>query len=178
MPLDVIFAFQRLVVRQVEGRRQAEMSARRLLSAIRRVGRNRALFIGTTVGVSAVGIYFADVRNEQRFKAEMVRFFSLLFSLASILVVRLQQRYFRVAHADESARTELNKRSSRALPTRRELLNGLMTESFDVLVIGGGATGRKLDCFAAIRRFLGAGVALDATTRGLKTALVELDDFS
>lgn len=25
---------------------------------------------------------------------------------------------------------------------------------------------------------LGAGVALDATTRGLKTALVELDDFS
>lgn len=32
------------------------------------------------------------------------------------------------------------------------------------MVIGGGATG--------------AGVALDATTRGLKTALVELDDFS
>uniref|UniRef100_A0A0K0D2V3 Glycerol-3-phosphate dehydrogenase n=1 Tax=Angiostrongylus cantonensis TaxID=6313 RepID=A0A0K0D2V3_ANGCA len=35
---------------------------------------------------------------------------------------------------------------------------------FDVLVIGGGATG--------------AGVALDSQTRGLKTALVELDDFS
>lgn len=37
-------------------------------------------------------------------------------------------------------------------------------EEFDVLIIGGGATG--------------AGVALDAQTRGLKTALVELDDFS
>ena len=35
---------------------------------------------------------------------------------------------------------------------------------YDVLVIGGGATG--------------AGVALDAATRGLKVALVERDDFS
>lgn len=37
-------------------------------------------------------------------------------------------------------------------------------EEFDVLIIGGGATG--------------AGCALDATTRGLKTALVEADDFA
>ena len=38
------------------------------------------------------------------------------------------------------------------------------TEEFDVLVIGGGATG--------------AGCAVDASSRGLKTALVELDDFA
>jgi len=37
-------------------------------------------------------------------------------------------------------------------------------EEFDVLIIGGGATG--------------AGVAVDAVTRGLKVALVERDDFS
>jgi glycerol-3-phosphate dehydrogenase len=37
-------------------------------------------------------------------------------------------------------------------------------EPYDLLVIGGGATG--------------AGVALDAATRGLKVALVERDDFS
>ena len=37
-------------------------------------------------------------------------------------------------------------------------------ETFDVLVIGGGITG--------------AGVALDAATRGLRTALVERDDFA
>ena len=37
-------------------------------------------------------------------------------------------------------------------------------ESYDMLVIGGGATG--------------AGVALDAATRGLKVALVERDDFA
>ena len=40
----------------------------------------------------------------------------------------------------------------------------MAAESFDVLVIGGGITG--------------AGVALDAASRGLKTALVEQDDFA
>nr|MBA3654880.1 glycerol-3-phosphate dehydrogenase/oxidase [Actinomycetota bacterium] len=40
----------------------------------------------------------------------------------------------------------------------------LGAESFDVLVIGGGITG--------------AGVALDAAARGLRTALVERDDFA
>jgi glycerol-3-phosphate dehydrogenase len=40
----------------------------------------------------------------------------------------------------------------------------LASETFDVLVIGGGITG--------------AGVALDAASRGLKTALVEKDDFA
>uniref|UniRef100_A0A0B7B8B2 glycerol-3-phosphate dehydrogenase n=3 Tax=Arion vulgaris TaxID=1028688 RepID=A0A0B7B8B2_9EUPU len=50
------------------------------------------------------------------------------------------------------------------LPTREELINGIRSEELDVLVIGGGATG--------------LGVALDATTRGLKTGLVEKFDFS
>jgi glycerol-3-phosphate dehydrogenase len=38
------------------------------------------------------------------------------------------------------------------------------TDQFDLLIIGGGATG--------------AGVAVDAATRGLKVALIERDDFS
>ena len=42
-------------------------------------------------------------------------------------------------------------------------LRRLADEHFDVLVVGGGITG--------------AGVALDAVTRGLRTALVERDDF-
>ncbi len=38
------------------------------------------------------------------------------------------------------------------------------TDEFDLLVVGGGATG--------------AGVAVDAASRGLKVALVERDDLS
>jgi glycerol-3-phosphate dehydrogenase len=47
---------------------------------------------------------------------------------------------------------------------RAEMLDRLESESFDVLVIGGGITG--------------TGVALDAASRGLRTALVERDDFA
>jgi glycerol-3-phosphate dehydrogenase len=47
---------------------------------------------------------------------------------------------------------------------RRAMLERLEREHFDVLVVGGGITG--------------AGVALDAATRGLRTALVEAGDFA
>ena len=47
---------------------------------------------------------------------------------------------------------------------RPQLLKDLQTQTFDVLVIGGGATG--------------TGIALDAASRGLKTALVEKEDFA
>ncbi len=50
-------------------------------------------------------------------------------------------------------------------PFRRDdALRRLADERFDVLVVGGGVTG--------------AGVALDAASRGLKTALVEKGDFA
>jgi glycerol-3-phosphate dehydrogenase len=44
------------------------------------------------------------------------------------------------------------------------MVERLRAEQFDVLVVGGGITG--------------CGVALDAVTRGLRTALVERDDFA
>src|SRR5580698_2949495 len=47
---------------------------------------------------------------------------------------------------------------------RADALRRLADETFDVLVVGGGITG--------------AGVALDAASRGLTTALVEKDDFA
>ena len=51
------------------------------------------------------------------------------------------------------------------LPTRQDLLSKLSkTNQFDVLIIGGGATG--------------TGSALDAATRGLNVALVEMNDFA
>jgi len=47
---------------------------------------------------------------------------------------------------------------------REEVVKNLKTKEYDVLVIGGGATG--------------TGVAMDAATRGLNIALVERDDFA
>jgi glycerol-3-phosphate dehydrogenase len=48
--------------------------------------------------------------------------------------------------------------------TRQENLERLERETFDVCIVGGGITG--------------AGVALDAASRGLKVALVERNDFA
>ncbi len=48
--------------------------------------------------------------------------------------------------------------------SRPDMLTRLESETFDVLVVGAGITG--------------VGVALDAATRGLRTALVERDDFA
>jgi len=47
---------------------------------------------------------------------------------------------------------------------RNKLVARLKSETWDLLVIGGGITG--------------AGIALDAATRGLKTALIEKNDFA
>jgi len=49
-------------------------------------------------------------------------------------------------------------------PTRASLLSDLRSKEFDLLVIGGGATG--------------TGCALDAASRGLQVALLERDDYS
>src|SRR6478752_7096425 len=47
---------------------------------------------------------------------------------------------------------------------RKAILKQMAAEESDVLVIGGGITG--------------VGIALDAASRGLKTALVEMQDFA
>ena len=57
------------------------------------------------------------------------------------------------------ASQNINKRVKSVLPTRQEQLQRLKNDEFDVLVIGGGATG--------------SGCALDAATRGLKTGQIK-----
>ncbi len=47
---------------------------------------------------------------------------------------------------------------------RQQIITALQSEEFNVVVIGGGITG--------------AGIALDASLRGLKTALIEKNDFA
>lgn len=87
-----------------------------------------------------------------------------VFGLSQLLEYRKKQPGLaRLAHV--AAESEVNIPFPRGLPSRQEQLSALRsTEEFDVLVVGGGATG--------------AGCALDAVTRNLKTALVERSDFS
>ena len=67
-------------------------------------------------------------------------------------------------HQHFPIRSRPTKIVSKPLPTRAQQLQRLKSKQvFDVLVVGGGATG--------------AGTALDATTRGLSTALIERGDF-
>ncbi|XP_046386754.1 glycerol-3-phosphate dehydrogenase, mitochondrial [Ischnura elegans] len=63
----------------------------------------------------------------------------------------------------DSANDPKRIRPARHLPTRAEQIQSLKRDNFDVLIVGGGATG--------------SGCAVDAVTRGLKTAMVEIDDF-
>uniref|UniRef100_A0A1A7W8L0 Glycerol-3-phosphate dehydrogenase, mitochondrial n=2 Tax=Iconisemion striatum TaxID=60296 RepID=A0A1A7W8L0_9TELE len=83
------------------------------------------------------------------------------FGLSQLMEYRRTQA--RLAHV--AAEAELKVPYADELPSRLAQLAALQdTEEFDVLVVGGGATG--------------AGCALDAVTRNLKTALVERSDFS
>ena len=53
----------------------------------------------------------------------------------------------------------------KTLPTRREMLEKMKSgEEYDLVIVGGGATG--------------TGCAVDAATRGLKVALIERDDYA
>ena len=62
------------------------------------------------------------------------------------------------------ARAGMNDETPFSPLARAEHLRAMRTERFDLLVVGGGITG--------------AGVALDAATRGLRVALVEAGDFA
>lgn len=87
-----------------------------------------------------------------------------VFGLSQLIEYRKTQHGLaRLAHV--AAEAELKVPFADQLPSRQVQLETLKnTQEFDVLVVGGGATG--------------AGCALDAVTRNLKTALVERNDFS
>ncbi|XP_051284271.1 glycerol-3-phosphate dehydrogenase, mitochondrial isoform X1 [Dicentrarchus labrax] len=87
-----------------------------------------------------------------------------VFGLSQLIEYRKTQHGLaQLAHV--AAEAELKVPFADELPSRQAQLAALQnTEEFDVLVVGGGATG--------------AGCALDAVTRNLKTALVERSDFS
>ncbi|KAG5852561.1 hypothetical protein ANANG_G00063730 [Anguilla anguilla] len=76
---------------------------------------------------------------------------------------RYRRKQAQLANVNAAEQAEMSFKDE--LPSRQAQLSALQsTEEFDVLIVGGGATG--------------SGCALDAVTRNLKTALVERDDFS
>lgn len=87
-----------------------------------------------------------------------------IFGLSQLVEYRKTQHgLLRLAHV--AAEAALKVPFADELPSRAAQLGALQnTEEFDILIVGGGATG--------------AGCALDAVTRNLKTALVERNDFS
>eukprot|EP00455_Lapot_gusevi_P051067 TRINITY_DN7530_c0_g1_i2.p1 TRINITY_DN7530_c0_g1~~TRINITY_DN7530_c0_g1_i2.p1 ORF type:complete len:715 (-),score=231.78 TRINITY_DN7530_c0_g1_i2:111-2192(-) len=84
-----------------------------------------------------------------------------VFAASATGSVYIYSKKYANAQSDILSRKEI---SLSQLPSRSTLVERLEKEDFDVLVIGGGATG--------------LGVALDAQTRGLRTALIERDDFA
>ncbi|XP_034942515.1 glycerol-3-phosphate dehydrogenase, mitochondrial isoform X2 [Chelonus insularis] len=90
----------------------------------------------------------------------------LLAAGASAVGAGALSSYFLTSDAPVLADKPVHKQTKRTLPSREDQIKVLKNqdEEYDVLIIGGGATG--------------AGCALDACTRGLKTALIEGDDFA
>ncbi|XP_045609208.1 glycerol-3-phosphate dehydrogenase, mitochondrial isoform X4 [Procambarus clarkii] len=116
------------------------MAGRRARSQLARV---LGLGVGVAGAAALAASYYYD--DDQHTKLKMVSV--------------TQRQFVRVTAAES-----LNARPTHPLPTRQLQLKSLGSDSFDVLIIGGGATG--------------AGCALDSVSRGLKTALVEMDDFA
>ncbi|KAK6622699.1 glycerol-3-phosphate dehydrogenase [Polyplax serrata] len=101
------------------------------------------------------------------------RFKKILFAGATLGIGGCLASYLydtQVIGVQTLAAAELNnarkkyRREKRPLPNRADQIKSLKVEEFDILIVGGGATG--------------AGCALDAVSRGLKTALIEADDFA
>ncbi|CAG2105660.1 unnamed protein product [Medioppia subpectinata] len=115
----------------------------------RRYGKYALLVCGA--GISSYAVFrLIDQKKEVHFRQTKTQSERLLVNASS-------QQTLSSSH--------LRPTSSKGLPSRADQLKSLRDgKEFDVLVIGGGATG--------------CGVALDSVTRGLSTALVELDDFS
>lgn len=128
-----------------------------------RLPRFRPKFLPTSllsIGISASALYLIQRdRDQQKLQLDVGRDVDhpanrrvpVLWTPPSRQEIINALKESRLVYSNRSTGTEVNP-------------SGLKEEEYDLLVIGGGATG--------------AGVALDAASRGLKVALVERDDFS
>ncbi|KAJ2959635.1 hypothetical protein NQZ79_g4901 [Umbelopsis isabellina] len=133
----------------------------------RRLSRSQKLLVSaaSATGVGGAYLFYTEA---QRTRQRHAQYMATLNGLPVAHAESLQ------AHAG-MIETDTKPHDFWAPPSRQEMLNKLKgldkdgqksakPEEFDLLIVGGGATG--------------AGVALDATTRGLNVAMVERDDFA
>jgi glycerol-3-phosphate dehydrogenase len=133
----------------------------------RRLSRSQKLLVSaaSATGVGGAYLFYTEA---QRTRQRHAQYLATLNGLPVAHAESLQ------AHGGV-VETDIKPHDFWAPPSRQEMLNKLKgldkdgeksakPEEFDLLIVGGGATG--------------AGVALDATTRGLKVAMVERDDFA
>ncbi|KAJ9088105.1 mitochondrial glycerol-3-phosphate dehydrogenase [Entomophthora muscae] len=134
---------------------------------LKNLSRGRKIFFGGTSALAITGsAYYLQEKSKRR------EALSDLDPLSLTGPNKLNQYPNSIIALDNSGATEIDRHlhSLWSPPSREELLEKLResakdpSQEFDLLVVGGGATG--------------AGVALDAASRGLKVALVERDDFS
>lgn len=115
----------------------------------RNLSRSQKL-LTTVTATAAAGSAALYLNNDQR------------RPLPSMLLTRNQ-----IAYAEAQPQDDEKPKTFWKTPSREEMLKRLENkdeEEYDLLIVGGGATG--------------AGTAVDAATRGLKVALVERDDFA
>lgn len=90
--------------------------------------------------------------------------FGILIVVVLLLLACQSKRESSASIEQDSTVAFIGEKDIASYPSRAQIIEALKTQTFDVLIIGGGATG--------------AGAALDAASRGLKVALVEASDFS
>jgi glycerol-3-phosphate dehydrogenase len=133
----------------------------------RRLSRSQKLLVSaaSATGVGGAYLFYSE---SQRTRQRHAQYMATLNGLPVAHAESIQ------AHAGV-VESDIKPHDFWAPPSRQEMLNKLKgldkdgqkpakEEEFDLLIVGGGATG--------------TGVALDATTRGLNVALVERDDFA
>ncbi|CAG8775179.1 4064_t:CDS:2 [Gigaspora margarita] len=130
--------------------------------------KKRVAYASIAFVVGGVSTYYFYPRDSRRIRRQQTQRLSII--KPQLLLSETYADAYNEAKSETSSDNEFH--TLWVPPSRKEMLNilknsgkeGLQEKGFDLLIIGGGATG--------------TGTALDAATRGLKVALVERDDFS
>ncbi|ORZ25687.1 FAD dependent oxidoreductase-domain-containing protein [Absidia repens] len=130
----------------------------------RNLSRSQKVFASATVASGVGAAYYAYEQQHPRntYLAALKHQEQAKGSLSALQ--KLMPRSVAFAESVQQQQ-QLDKEDLWQAPSRETMLNKLKAgEQYDLLVVGGGATG--------------TGTALDAATRGLNVALVERDDFA